>query len=71
MTPINVSPFQTNVLDLVTRPALVTGKGEAVMIRRSMSGEFVILVAGHCSFTTYDNIEASRYLNSFELHTTH
>lgn len=66
--PINVSPFATNVLDLVGRQGLCTPDGRAISVSRS-SSDFVVRVEGEAPFTTPDNIVASRFLNSFEVGT--
>lgn len=64
-SPIRVSPYATNVLDLVGREDLVTRSGIPVTVRRDMYG-FFILDIGKLHLETPDNLEASFILNSHE-----
>jgi hypothetical protein len=59
---INVSPFRTNVLDLVDRDDLVTQDGRKVEVRREYR-DFVVIVDGKERVRTDDNLAASYCLN--------
>lgn len=62
---INVSPFATNILDLVDVP-LVSIDGRNVLVRRPMT-EFVIYVDGREDCRHFDNLSASYRLNMLEV----
>lgn len=62
-TPINFSPFATNVLTWVDRDGLITPDGLSVKIGRSMGGEFVVYVGDQVVGRTIDNNGASYLLN--------
>jgi hypothetical protein len=63
---INVSPFRTNVLDLIGREDLVTRDGRKVSVRRESDRYFIITVDGQERARTDDNLAASYCLNSIE-----
>ncbi len=58
---INVSPFATNILDLIDKP-LVSEDGRNVVVRREGS-DFVVYINGEQAYDTDDNLNASFYLN--------
>lgn len=59
--PINISPFATNVLDLINTP-LRSENGSDVIVRRSCN-DFIIVVNGEEYRRTNDNLTASYALN--------
>jgi hypothetical protein len=67
-SPINVSPFFTNVLDLVGREDLVTPYGSSVTVERSGNGFRITyaVIDGQRTMEAGDNISASFILNSVD-----
>lgn len=63
---INVSPFATNVLDLVGRTDLVTPTGIKVTVTRDML-DFVVTIGDERMYCGGDNLSASYTLNQFEV----
>lgn len=64
--PINVSPFATNVLDLVGRSDLFTPNGIKVTVKRDMM-DFVVIIGDERMYCGNDNLSASYTLNQFEV----
>ena len=60
---IDVSPFTTNILDLIDSPGLVTKDGTSVFVSRTMRGDFVINIGGEITVTD-SNTYASGILNN-------
>lgn len=61
MPQITVSPYRTNVLDLIDKP-LISPNGSEVIVRRSMSG-FVLWIDGKEDMRTDDNLKMSLRMN--------
>jgi hypothetical protein len=64
LKPIIVSPFATNVLDLIDTP-LINASGNHTIVRRPGT-TFQIYVLGTLMYETDDNIRASYYLNALD-----
>jgi hypothetical protein len=65
MKNINVSPFATNVLDLIGKE-LVNSNGDSVLVKNCFNG-FNVLVNGESKFICNDNLDVSRFLNTMEV----
>lgn len=63
---INVSPFATNVLDLVGRDDLQIPSGHVVSISRHGT-HFVVSIGGTRLLESDDNIAVSNFLNRHEV----
>jgi hypothetical protein len=65
MKSINVSPFATNVLDLIGTE-LINSNGDSVLVRDCFNG-FNVLINGESKVICDDNIVVSRFLNMMEV----
>ena len=65
MNSINVSPFATNVLDLIGKE-LVNSNGDSVLVKNCFNG-FNVVVNGESKIICDDNLTVSRFLNSMEV----
>jgi hypothetical protein len=65
MNSINVSPFATNVLDLIGKE-LVNSNGDSVLVKNCFNG-FNVVVNGESKIICDDNLVVSRFLNSMEV----
>jgi hypothetical protein len=62
---IIVSPFSTNVIDLIGLDYLFTPDGSTIKVEKPML-EFCIYLDGELSLKTSGNLEASAHLNKLE-----
>ena len=65
MKTINVSPFATNVIDLIDKE-LVNSNGDLVVVKNCFNG-FNVVVNGESKLICNDNLDVSRFLNTMEV----